>query len=463
MYILFDSIISKGVRIADSTIIVKRIRKELKNAKQIVVEDALFSSTAPVSRGEISSIDVYYRIGRTYLHSIRFEDNRIIILLDSSQAYDLGITLYLLERLSRSSVNYEIIVFVLVPRTMNISIYARLYAWLKAVGLYDIYFNEIRNNSFKLVLLDDDLHANMIALITKIFNIEDYIANYGSFLSLRLKRLLLPIVYLRLLAESIARYGYLENMVREYKSLYLLTNYILDIAPSELWETIRNPETLTILKSGYYKARKLIEAQKELEIYLRKTIESISNDTQYTINAINPRELFSMLIHSPSIKALYSKIDVNELISKINNLSNTELTPVLKSVSINETVLNYHRDIFISKDLYKLIELPDRHELPDELNQVIVLATSRIPLCDDCSRKEYYSALIDLKAAYHERMSMPLQILYPEKILVNDQYISSELLHRCGLINHSGYIVSEEIGDKPLCTDLLRVIKKAML
>lgn len=463
MYILFDSIINKGVRINNSTIIVKKIRKELKNTNQIVVEDALFLSTAPISRREISSIDVYYRIGRTSLHSIRFEDNRIIIVLDSSQAYDLGITLYLLEKLSRSNVNHEIIVIVLVPRTMNTSIYARLYAWLKTIGLYDIYFNGIKNNSFKLVLLDDDLHAKMITLIMKIFNIEGYTINYGSFLSLRLRRLLLPIVHLRLLAESIAKYGYLNNMIRQYRSLYLLTNYILDIAPSELWETVRNPETMSILRSGYYKARKLIEAKRELEVYLRKAIESVTNDTPYTTNIINPRKLFSMLIHTSSIKDLYSKIDVNELVSKINNLSNTDLMPVLKSVSINEEVLNYHREVFISRDLYKLIELPGKYELPDELNQVVVLATSRIPLCDDCSRKEYYSALIDLKTAYHERTSMPLQILYPEKILINDQYISSRLLHRCGLINHAGFIVSEEIGDKPPCTDLLRMIEKAML
>ena len=464
MYIVYDSVVNKGLIPNNSIIITRKQKKSLEHQRQVIVDDLPLRSGRVLDNIELSVLKQYYKLGETYLKPLQLKDDHIVFLVDTLYGYDLGLTLYLLSRLSYFR-GKTFTIIALVSKTTSTSIHARLYAWLKMIGIFDIYFNMVEEGSFSTILVDSEIPNNLLNLILNIAGKRENMKDKVSFQEWRIKRLVIPVLEARIVSQLIAVKGKLERLIDEYKALLLMINYLLDNAPPEFWDHIRSENVMAKLRA--VKGR-ILKIRNELELvntHLLQIVDKYSKPTKFTQLLINIPELIEAMIKSRGLKSLYRMINADRVRTAVNEITVDDAQSLITNITISGERIGFLREVYVSRDLSRYLKVFNPRVIDAEsfTGQVVSLYYSAIPICDDCSKREFYAELSELRKAYLSRAIVSAETIYPDKLAVNGEYIDPRTMHICGLINYYGYIVSTRINDKQPCRDLFKSIERALL
>ncbi len=465
MYVIFESLLGRGIAPKGAVLITRKVRDEFKGLKQVVVDDRPLRVGSPLDYIEASSLKHYYKLAETYLKPIRLVDRYIVFIVDASLGYDLALSLYILSKLSYEAEQRKIRLLVLIPRALNASQQARLYAWLKIVGILDIFYNMVNEGGFSLYAVDDDLPHGLLGMIASILGNPNNTAGHISFQYQRAKRIFIPILEARVVSQLISVHGGLGSIIQEYKALLLMFNHLLDTAPPELWDLIRRSETMSRLRSIKYRLDKLREGINKVELVLGKIASEYGAESKYTITMFGIPDLIDAMIRFGGIGRLYQALDIDKIMDAVNSIEVENAVPLLSIDGINEDALEYQKNTYASPDLHNLIEVFGAKKIETEAltGQILVLFNSGLPICEECSKRGYYVDLAPLRSAYASRAILPAETMYPGRIIVNGEILDSSLIHECGLINYAGYITANRIGDKIPCSKLFKFIQRAIL
>ena len=464
MFIVYDSVVNKGVIPENSIIITRKQKKGIENRKQVIVDDLPLRSGRVLDNIELSVLKQYYKLGETYLKPLKLQDNHIVFIVDANYGYDLGLTLYLLSRLSYFR-DKTITIVALIPRTTSTSIHARLYAWLKIIGVFDIYYNMAKEGSFSTILVDHEIPSNLLSLVLNIAGKEENMSDKVSFQEWRIKRLVIPVLEARLLSQLLAVKGRLEKFIDEYKALLLMINYLLDNAPPEFWDHIRNENIIAKLRALKRRISRIQDELKQVSSQLTKIVGKYSQPTRFTQLLVNIPELIEAMIKSRGLRSLYKKINTDRVQTVIEEITVEGSQSLITNITVSGERSGFIREIYISRDLSTYLKTlnPKIIDAESFTGQIISLYYSAMPICDDCSKREFYVELSELKKAYLSRAIVPADTIYPDRLIINGEHIDPRIIHMCGLINYHGYIVSIRISDKQSCKDLFKSIERALL
>ncbi|ADI32379.1 hypothetical protein [Staphylothermus hellenicus] len=458
LYGMMDKALVSGKDIR-KLIISPRYSKRYDRNEQIIIEDVGFPRYQPLTTRGFDSIAYSCKLSSLFLKGVKFYDEKIEILVNGSEGFDLGTTLSILQDISRYEKIPEIYLFVETPGLKNSSfILGRFYAWLKTLFLYDIFFNSIREGAMKIVFLlpeqPPQIYKLLVDLAEKAF-IEDSIY---SLIDLRIKRFLFPILDLLSLSKILSIRGRVEELLREYKIVLLLINYLLGEAPPDLWDIARKDKK-TIQRS-IFPYKKLSNKINYLDENLRKIIALLEKrDDNYTVLAMDPKLLFEKLLSGINLSSIYKSLNLDDLIEKISNIPPEQLIRLYKE-GHKSAIKGIWRKVFISEDIARGYTKKDNIVVVyGRVNEIVVADYGLVTMCEDCNIPSYLP--LEYRNAYYEKIGVFMDTYFPEHIKVNKVEFSPGEIHDMKLLNYPGYLLLREKGKENLYKSLFDKIRKA--
>ncbi|ABN70279.1 hypothetical protein Smar_1184 [Staphylothermus marinus F1] len=440
-------------------IISPKYSKRYDRNEQIIIEDVGFPRYQPLTTRGFDSIAYSYKLSSLFLKGVKFYDEKIEILVNGSEGFDLGTTLSILQNISKYEKIPEIYLFIETPGLKSSSfILGRFYAWLKTLFLYDIFFNSIREGAMKIVFLLPDqppqIYKLLVDLVEKAY-LEDGIY---SLIDLRIKRFLFPLLDLLSLAKILSIKGKVEELIKEYKTILLLINHLLNEASPDLWDIARKDKK-TIWKS-IFPYKKLSSRINYLDENLRKIIALLENkDNNYTVPAIDPKLLFEKLLSGINLSSIYRSLNLNDLIEKISNIPSEQLIRLYNEGS-KSAIKSIWRKIFVSEDIARgYTKRENIVVVYGRVNEIIVADYGLVTICEDCDLPSYLP--IEYRNAYYERIGVFMDTYYPEFVKINNVEFSSNEIHNMKLLNYLGYQLLREKGKENMYKPLFDKIKEA--
>lgn len=469
MIIVLDGALKYNLESSKAVLITKKGRESPKARKHMIVGDVDIYRTSYLRTplGETDVIPLYYNLGKNYLASLRIPDKNVIILANLSQGLDIGLSIYLLEKISGLRDLEEVVLIGIVPATSRTTILSRIYSWLLITGVYDIFLNSRKEGLFKLILVDENIPPQLSTLLVNIVE-EGVLRNIYSTLELRLKRYILPVIDTRLILRFMVNYAMLESVDREYKTILVLLHHLLDKAPSELWEYFRSEENIQRIRALKYRLEHNRNNRMKIGEVIHKIGRRIYLEPKYTEPLIDPLNMAKYMLSLEGLSKIYMK---NEIVEKIRgiveNIEDLDVERITKIQIMYPPLggLGEGYRIVVSKDLYPIVKSIGKnlemHVTEKYPNMLLLIKHRIIPICDQCS-KELYGEFTSLRQAYIED-HYNVRRFYPEKIYVNNVAINREDIYRCEPINYMGYKIAKTYNDIPPCKDLIKKIEYALL
>lgn len=453
-------IIGKDIR---KFVISTKFSKQFEKSEQIIIEDVgIPGSQAPTTRG-YDSIAYSYKLASLFLRGVRFHDDKIEILISGSEGFDLGTSLRVLHNISNYEEVPEIHLFIETPSLRNNAfVLGRFYAWLKTVFLYDIFFNSRKEGTMKIVFLSPEQPQQLYKLLVDIVEKTSVKDNIYSVIDLRIKRFLFPLLDLITLSKLLSIRGRIDEMLNEYKSILVLLNHLLDEAPPDLWEIARKDKN--IIWKSIFPYRRIYSRMYYLDENLRKVLMLFeSRDKEYTSSAIDPKQLFEILLSGVSLYRIYELIDklvdIRALTEKISNIPSEDLIRLFKA-GRKVAVKSIRRKVFISEDIGRRCKGENIVVVPGRVNEMIVVDYGLVTICKDCNIPDYFP--VEYENAYYERIGISMDSYYPEYIRINDVEFSPTEIHEMKLINYSGYKMLKEKKKEHIYKTIFDKIKEAI-
>lgn len=400
-------------------------------AKQIVVEDLGYSRETVL---KTESIKYIYSLAETYTHRFDLRDREYVFIVDGSSGFDLGFSLYLLNKLF-NRVNQPTVLFIVeIPRLdSGIDVKARFVAWLKTVFLYDIVINSTSN--MKIVLTDPNPPFQLIKYLIIILT-SNLLLEQRSLLHIKLRRFVTPITELYFLTQLFTLHGKLNYLVEDYKHVLLLMHDVLDRAPTELWSIAR--KSTGLIQGSIYSLKKIISAREELSKAMSELINLILESNRFSESVIDPRVLLDKLLSGCSIREIHNELFSTDRIMNYLNISRDILIDTYSQGTLSECI--YSRFVATGRDLfesipsgYKTILLENTH------SELSVFDTCSVSINSDCKYNTNYIPF-NFIDSYFEVSGLSLESLYPREIVFKNTIVKPIDMHNICLVNYSGFI-----------------------
>jgi hypothetical protein len=418
-------------------IISTKLIPQFKDSEQIIIEDiGLHETNAFITKG-YDSIAYSHKLSGIFLQGVIFKNDKIIMLINGSEGFDLGVSLRILQNISTYEKNPNIYLLVEAPPlSSNTFVLGRFYAWIKMVLLYDIYFNIKKEGSLRIIFFDENQPPQLYRLLVDIIEKTKYKPVYASIIDMRIRRYIFPMIDLMLLAKLLTLRGKLEHIINEYKTILLLLNKLLDEGTPELWEIARRDRQ--IIWSSIFPYKRILSKGELLDKEIKEAVRKIGREySKYTRPAIDVKKLFNLILSGVSLSTIYTFINIDEIINNIMNTISEELVRTYFSGHKN-AVEKLTRALFVSEDIGRATSLKHINIVRDRVNEIIVIDYGKVVVCEDCGLPSYFPH--EYVDAYYDRIGIAMNIYYPELFKINDQLFKASEIHNMRLLNYNGYI-----------------------
>lgn len=422
---------------SSSKLCIVRYMKSLSDAKQVVIED-LGYSREPVSRSE--SIKYIFSLAETYSHRFSLNERKYFFIINGSSGFDLGFSLYLLNKIYNVIDKPIISLIVEVPRLdTSVDVRARFLSWLKTIFLHDIVIN---NNGFmKIVLSDPEPPSQLVKYLISFLENEVFL-NFKSLIHIKLKRFVVPLTELYFLIQLLTLYGRVNYLLENYRTILFLMHKVLDRAPIDLWSIARRSTSL--VRGSIYGYKKIIDFREKIFETMSELISVFVKSSRFSELIINPRELLDKLLSGYTISEIYNEVFSNERIVSYLNISRELLVDTFSYGKVSDC--EYTRYIGIGSDLVERIPIGYNSVLLENIySELNILDTCRVSINSDCKYNTNYIpfSFID---AYFEASGLYLESLYPRELFFKNTIVKPMDIHNTCLVNHVGFVkaVSEE-------------------
>ncbi len=401
---------------------------------QLVIEDLGYSREQV--RG-FENIKYVYRLADSYSDRVKLVGREFYILVNGASGFDLGFSLYILKTLIEQRGN-RVLLLVETPRKdVDVDIKARFYSWFKTISILDIYANGVEEGSFKYILLDHDQPPQVCRYLIRVFKKRLLLENgLSSLLDLRLKRYIIPITELLLVAELLVKMGSINRVEHEYRNVLLMMHKVLDRASADLWSIARRSKEA--IRGSVFKYKKLFDKRSSIEHSLKKLIEILETGGKYTVSLIDSRRIFEKLLSGYTIRQVYYEIERSRIFDRIAKVSSEELVNTY-SYGLLEHIGFSKRYVVIGEDLVDLVSYDELIVLEDVFNEFGILEFNSVPLNIDCGLNTNYIPF-DFYEAYIDRSGLVMEQLYPHELILDGMRIEALDIHRINLVNYHGYV-----------------------
>ena len=443
---MLDKVMSSIV--GESLIIVSpyRIREyeNIKNIKQLIIEDiGIPEFRSPIYKG-YESIMYVYKLASYFLRNIDFDEDRLTLLINGETGFDLGVSLKIIEILSRDPGRHTTTVIVQVPSaSLSGNILSRFYAYYKILLLYDVYFNAIRKGSFRIIFLNPNIPQHVLSVIYRVYDMNKQVENTYSLLSIFLRIYKIPVMEAHGFLDLLLLKGEVEHKIKELKLIGSMLSRILDEAPPEVWEKARKYRKL--FRKVKSSIQKLIAMNTKVEEKIRSYLSTVILRDDYTFHIVQVKDVVKLLLKGYSETDLVNELDINTINKEINKTIASTLTPTYELTNIYSWEL---RTFIIPGDLFK--NLLEKLDLPSELKiltniqgdfpskyELIIMKNNLVPLCSKCPTKDYLPT--KFKEMYESHIGLVIESHFPDKIIVGDRVLTPEEVYKMNPISYSGF------------------------
>jgi hypothetical protein len=441
-------------------IISTKLIPQFKDSEQIIIEDiGLHETNTFIAKG-YDSIAYSHKLSGIFLQGVVFKDEKIIMLINGSEGFDLGVSLRILQNISTYETNPNIYLLVEAPPlSSNTFVLGRFYAWIKSILLYDMYFNMKREGSLRIMFFDENQPPQLYRLLVDIIEKTEYEPVYASIIDMRIKRYIFPIVDLIILAKLLTLRGRLEHVINEYKAILLLLNKLLDEGTPELWEIARRDKQT--IWSSIFPYKRIVSKGELLDKGIGEAIRKIGGEySKYTRPAIDVKKLFNLILSGISLSTIYTFINIDEVINSIVNVVSEELVRTYISGHKN-AVEKLTRALFVSEDIGRATSLKHINIVKNRVNEIIVIDYGKVVLCEDCGLPSYFPR--EYEDAYYDRIGIAINTYYPESLKINDQLFKASEIHNMRLLNYNGYVKALRESHKLPYENIFKKLREAAL
>ncbi len=433
--------------VGESLIIVSpyRIRKyeNIKSIKQLIVEDiGIPEFRSPIYKG-YESIMYVYKLATCFLKNIDFEEDYLTLLINGETGFDLGVSLKIIEILSRNPGKHIITVIVQVPSISSSgNVLSRFYAYYKILLLYDVYFNVVKKGSFRIIFLNPNIPKHVLSVICKIYDMDKQVENTYSLLNILLKIYKIPVMEAHGFLDLLLLRGEIEHSIKELKLIGSVLNRVLDEAPPEVWEKARRYKKL--FRKVKLLSQKLIAMNMSVEDKIRDYLSSVILRDNYTSYIVGVKDVVELLLKGYSETDLVNVLDISTINEEINKAISSSLNPTYELTNIYSQELGtliIPGDLF--KNLLERLDLPSKIKIADTQDgfpsryELIIMKNNLVPLCSKCPTKDYLPTRF--KETYESRIGLVIESHFPDKIVVGDRVLTPEEVYRMNPISYSGF------------------------
>jgi len=407
--------------------------------KQIVVEDLGFSYDY-IHRG---SLNYVYRLASRYSDKLVLEPGFHAIVVDGASTFDLGVSLYILNKIYNENLDVELVLLALTPSLEIDDTYkAYYYSWFKQISLYDILFNTRRYGSFKYVLIDRSTPIQFCLHFLK--HMDKLLSGKSSLVSIFYKRYIIPIIEVTYLLELLGIKAKYLNIVDEYKTILMTLSGILDIATGRyesLWSIARENRGL-ITGSGFL-FKKYSGVFNDIDSVIEDLARVFLKKGKYTDLLVDPGLIIEKLLSGYTLRKLYDEINISEKIDILMNIDTLDLVKVY-SYSVFKEYVDKNRIVIVSPDIETYISKGVNIIVDSESTGLIsIIDLYTIPINSYCRLNTDYIPF-EFYEAYVDKAGLALKQLYPPEIVIVNKVLKPEDIHSMGLVNYHGFIKCRE-------------------
>ncbi len=440
----------------DKTIL---ISKRLVYAREnIVVEDIGFKDKLPsiiVSEGFNSSTYTYYcMLAQTnrVIEKIRMH-REVLIVVDGTNSFDLGVLMALLEKLSNTEFLDKIIVVItygkkeLEESSLRLSIH--LYSTLKILAIASS-LAYLHGKQVAYTLVHRSYNPRETAFIVKLlYMLRDKI-DFSGFFILGYTVYTLPIEKIKYMLKLLDIDLLIDKYVSNVRQLLVLANELLDRGYNVdiLWERAR--EDKKQLWPIRYDLERVLKKRQEIIKRLKDIYSEITGYTGYwrvypSRDIIN--YIASMILRMERVENIVRDRElIDKIISEINMVSNR--IPVL--AYIDKPVYHSFRNkvVVTTKTLEHIVR--DRDSVELEASDIlvvdrkgtwfIIVGLDHVPLYEKLLLDNISALFNRLEKAYRENMEVLVLVdeVFPKHITLYKKKIPSNTLHSTTLIDIHG-------------------------
>ncbi len=434
--------------VGESLIIVSpyRIREydNIKNIKQLIVEDiGIPEFRSPIYKG-YESIMYVYKLATYFLKSIDFEENYLTLLINGETGFDLGVSLKIIEILSREPERHITTIIVQVPSISSSgNVLSRFYAYYKILLLYDVYFNIVKKGSFRIIFLNPNVPQYILSVICRIYDMNKQVENTYSLLNILLKIYKIPVMEAHGFLDLLLLKGEIEHKIKELKLIGSMLSRVLDEAPPEVWEKARRYKKL--FRKIKILAQKLITMNTRVEDKIRNYLSTIILRDNYTSHVVEVKDVVELLLKGYSETDLVNGLDISTINKEINKAISSSLIPIYELTNIYSQELGtliIPGDLF--KNLLEKLSLPNKVKILTDTQddfpsryELIIMKNNLVPLCSKCPTKDYLPT--KFKETYESHIGLVIESHFPDKIIMGDRILTPEEVYKMNPISYSGF------------------------
>jgi len=436
----------------DKIYITQFFRSEI-SGKQIVVEDLGFS----YDYHQRGSLNYVYRLASRYSDKIVLESGFYAVIVDGASTFDLGVSLYILNKMYNENLDVELVVLALTPSLDVDDTYkAYYYSWFKQVSLYDILFNTRKQGSFKYILIDRTTPVQLCLHVLK--HLNNLLSGRSSLINIFYKRYIIPIIEVTYLLELLSIKAKYLNIVDEYKTILMTLSGILDIASGRyesLWSIARENKGL-ITGSGFI-FKKYSEVFNDVDNVIEDLARVFIKKGRYTELLVNPGMIIEKLLSGYTLKKLYDEIDISGKIDILMNIDTADLVKVY-SYSVFQEYVDKSRVVIVSPDIETYVNRDVSIIVDGEsTGSISIIDLYTIPINSYCRLNTNYIPF-EFYEAYVDKAGLALKQLYPSETIIVNKVLKPEELHSMGLVNYHGYVKCRDLNVFPsIIRDIISV------
>ncbi|MET1159922.1 MAG: hypothetical protein ABWW65_03085 [Thermoprotei archaeon] len=408
------------------------LREEL-SGKKIVVSGIDLSTY----KHGVETLRYMYNVAEKYRDQLKISDNRVVVLVNSNNLLDLAFTKVILDQALHQNLEVSMIIKTPSPDSSKL-VKASFYAWLKLVGLYDVYINSSNSGSLRIILVDSDNPPQLFSFLSIVLEEINELHEMKSYLHIKLKRFLLPLQELDLISEITKYRGLVDSIRKECHYVIASIHSILDRASADLWSTARRK--YIVVRSSYDAYKKIIEKSTILNDKLRELVLRVIRGDRYSVMLLNPIEIYKEILQGYTLKQALSKLGISEIINKTLDVESSALTDIYTGGGFSK-YSDKRRLVFVSRDLLEYITDKRRslHVLSSGDGELVIVDILSLVINTDCGYSPEYIPS-DVLESYSEKSWSYLEQMYPEKLAIGDLELDSLQLHNLGLFNYYGII-----------------------
>ncbi|MEM1741669.1 MAG: hypothetical protein QXX35_03700 [Desulfurococcaceae archaeon] len=446
MIILFENSFKHAASFNDlniSKLCIVRYEKPLTSVKQIVVEDLGYSREV-LTRSE--SIKYMYSLAESYSHRFKLDENEYVFILNGSSGFDLGFSLYLINKICNTIRRPSILLIAEIPRlNTRIDVRARFISWLKTIFLHDIIVNN--NGLMKIVLTDPDPPSQLVKYLVLLLS-SSLSNDFKSLVHVKLKRFVLPLAEIYYLLQLFTLHGRFDYLIEDYKRVLFLIHRTLDQAPTDLWSVAR--KSTSLIRGSIYSYMKLIDLRDKLVKAMSDLVGLLIKNSKFTESVVDPRELVDKLLTSHSVSEIHNDVFNDERIVNYLNISSDLLVDTYTAGYLDKC--SYTRFVLIGSDLSDRIPRGNNVVKVESIfNELSVFDLCSVSINSDCKYNTSYIPFSFIEA-YTEASALNYEVLYPRELFILNTVIKPIDIHSVCLVNYNGF--KKAVNEKCLFSGL---------